>query len=45
MEGGNSIELDKVARKSGFDDLRRSAIKKCAAGIISLQEVSRVTTD
>ena len=45
MEGGNSIELDKVARKSGFDDLRRSAIKKCAAGLISLQEVSRVTTD
>lgn len=45
MDGANSIELDRVAREAGFDDLRQSALKKCADGLISLAEVSRVTTD
>ena len=45
MDGANSIELDRVAREAGFDDLRQSALKKCANGLISLAEVSRVTTD
>jgi type IV pilus assembly protein PilB len=45
MDGANSIELDRVARQAGFDDLRQSALKKCADGLISLEEVSRVTTD
>ena len=45
MDGANSLELDQVAREAGFDDLRRSALKKCAQGLISLEEVSRVTTD
>jgi type IV pilus assembly protein PilB len=45
MDGANSIELDRVAREAGFDDLRQSALKKCADGLISLEEVSRVTTD
>jgi len=45
MDGANSLELDRVAREAGFDDLRQSALKKCAAGLISLEEVSRVTTD
>ena len=45
MDGANSLALDRVAREAGFADLRQSALRKCAAGLISLEEVSRVTTD
>ncbi len=45
MDGGSSIDINKQARAEGFDDLRTSALKKCAAGLISLAEVNRVTTD
>ena len=45
MDGANSLELDRVAREAGFNDLRQSALRKCAKGLISLEEVSRVTTD
>ena len=45
MDGANSLELDRVAREAGFNDLRQSALRKCAEGLISLEEVSRVTTD
>jgi type IV pilus assembly protein PilB len=45
MDGANSLELDRTAREAGFNDLRQSALEKCAAGLISLEEVGRVTTD
>jgi type IV pilus assembly protein PilB len=45
MTGGNSLEISKLARNLGFDDLRTSALRKCAAGLISLEEVNRVTVD
>jgi type IV pilus assembly protein PilB len=45
MEGGNSIELDKMMRKQGFNDLRRSALNKAKWGQTSLAEVARVTKD
>jgi type IV pilus assembly protein PilB len=45
MDGANSLEIDKAAREAGFNDLRRSALVKCAQGLISLEEVNRVTTD
>jgi type IV pilus assembly protein PilB len=45
MDGANSLELDRAAREAGFSDLRQSALRKCAEGLISLEEVSRVTTD
>ncbi len=45
MASGNSLEISQKARELGFDDLRRSALKKCAAGLISLEEVNRVTVD
>ena len=45
MDGANSLELDRVAREAGFNDLRQSALRKCAKSLISLEEVSRVTTD
>ncbi|MEE8057122.1 MAG: type IV-A pilus assembly ATPase PilB [Pseudomonadales bacterium] len=45
MEGGNSIEIGDMARQEGFNDLRRSALLKAAQGLISLEEVNRVTKD
>ena len=45
MGGDNSIDLDKQARHEGFADLRLSALRKAAQGLISLEEVNRVTTD
>lgn len=45
MEDGNSIEIADAARAAGFDDLRRSGIRKVIAGLTSLEEVSRVTSD
>ena len=45
MEGGNSLEIADVAKKEGFRTLRQSALRKAAEGIISLEEVNRVTKD
>ncbi len=45
MGGANSIDLADQARKEGIDDLRRSALKKTAQGLISLEEANRVTKD
>ncbi|CAA0114781.1 Type II secretion system protein E [BD1-7 clade bacterium] len=45
MEGGNSIEISKVARREGFNDLRRSGLMKALQGVTSLEEVNRVTKD
>ena len=45
MTEGNSLEISRAARAAGFADLRTAALKKCAAGLISLEEVNRVTVD
>jgi type IV pilus assembly protein PilB len=45
LNGVNMHELETIARDEGFYDLRRAALKKCAAGLISLEEVNRVTVD
>ncbi len=45
MNGANSIGLADQARKEGIPDLRRSALKKITAGLISLEEANRVTKD
>ncbi|MAR00561.1 MAG: type IV-A pilus assembly ATPase PilB [Oceanospirillaceae bacterium] len=45
MEGGNAIEISDAARAEGYPDLRSSALKKVADGLISLEEANRVTTD
>ena len=45
LNGANVHELEAAAREAGFYDLRRAALKKCAAGLISLEEVNRVTVD
>ena len=45
LEGGNSMQIGEAAARSGINDLRKSAMKKCAAGTISLVEANRVTKD
>lgn len=45
MELGNSLDIAEAARAEGFNDLRQSALIKCAAGTTSLAEVNRVTKD
>ena len=45
LEGANSMKLAELAEKDGIDDLRRSGLKKVMAGLTSLEEVNRVTTD
>lgn len=45
MNGANSIDLADQATKEGIPDLRRSALKKIMAGLISLEEANRVTKD
>ena len=42
MEGGNAIQLADQAEKDGVDDLAKSALKKVAAGLTSLEEINRV---
>lgn len=44
MEGGNSIEIAAACAKEGFDDLRRSSLKKVMQGVTSLEEANRVTS-
>ncbi len=45
MEDGNSLEIAAQQRKHGFNSLRQSALIKCAQGLVSLEEVNRVTKD
>ncbi|MBJ7576059.1 type IV-A pilus assembly ATPase PilB [Luteimonas sp. MC1828] len=45
LEGGNAIQIAAAAQKSGVRDLRQSALLKVKAGVTSLAEISRVTTD
>jgi type IV pilus assembly protein PilB len=44
MEGGNSIQIAEACAKEGFDDLRRSSLKKVMQGVTSLEEANRVTS-
>ena len=45
MEGSNSLQIAAAAREDGFNNLRISALRKVAQGIISLEEANRVTKD
>ena len=45
MEGGNSLQIARVAKESGFNNLRISALRKVAMGLTSLEEANRVTKD
>ncbi len=45
MQDANAIQLAEVAKKLGFDNLRRSGLKKVLQGETSLQEINRVTNN
>ncbi|UGB46552.1 type IV-A pilus assembly ATPase PilB [Frateuria edaphi] len=45
LQGGNALQIGEVARKSGINDLRASALLKVKAGVTSLAEIDRVTKD
>ena len=45
LSGSGIFELERVIREAGYFDLRTAALRKCAEGDISLEEVSRVTID
>ena len=45
MEDGNAIQIADASEKLGFNNLRRSGLKKVMQGITSLQEVNRVTSE
>ncbi len=44
MEGGNSLELFKIAKQQGMADLRSSGLLKVMQGISSINEINRVTS-
>ena len=43
LNAGNSMQITNTAQKEGMLSLRQSAIKQALAGVISLNEVTRVT--
>ena len=45
MENGNSMQMAEQANKEGFADLRASGLQKVRTGILSLEELNRVTKD
>lgn len=45
MAGGNAIEIATQAKREKIPDLRESALKKVAQGVMSLEEANRVTKD
>lgn len=45
MEGGTSIQLEVEANKEGVANLRESGLRKVKNGVISLEELNRVTKD
>lgn len=45
LAGGGALELERQAAKDGVIDLRRAALNKVKAGVLSLAEMNRVTKD
>jgi type IV pilus assembly protein PilB len=45
MEDGNALQIAAASEKAGFDNLRRSGLKKVMQGVTSLQEINRVTSE
>jgi type IV pilus assembly protein PilB len=45
LENGDALRIAEQARKEHYNDLRRSALNKVAAGITDLIEINRVTKD
>ena len=45
MQGGSSLDILEAAIKEGFRPLRKSALRKAAQGLISIEEANRITKD
>lgn len=45
MEDGNALEIAAASAKLGFNNLRRSGLRKVMSGLTSLQEINRVTSE
>jgi len=45
MDGGNSMNIADQASKEGVRDLRQSALMKVRAGLLSIEEATRITQD
>ena len=45
MEDGNALQIAQTSEKLGFNNLRRSGLRKVLHGLTSLQEVNRVTSN
>ena len=45
MEGKNAIDLADQAQLEGIPDLRESALKKVKNGVLSLDELNRITQE
>ncbi len=45
LEGGNALQLAKLAKEEGIMDLRTSGLNKVRTGITSLEEIDRITKD
>ena len=42
MRGGNALDISIQAQKEGISDLRRSGLRKVAAGVTSLEEIEGI---
>jgi len=45
MEGKNANDLADQAQREGIPDLRQSALKKVKDGVLSLDELNRITQE
>ncbi len=45
LSGANALQLSEQARREGVPDMRQSGLRKVKAGLTSLEELNRVTTD
>ena len=45
MEGRNAIDLADQSQKEGIPDIRQSGIKKVRDGMLSIDELNRVTQE
>lgn len=43
LQGGNALQIKALAEQQGFYDLKRAAVLKVLQGIISIEEMNRIT--
>ena len=45
LEGGNALQIARQAAAEGIRDVRQSGLEKVKCGLISLEELNRITAD